>query len=138
MTCVCRERARAASRGSAAREGGGARERPARVGGRRLAGARVCVRTGRREQHVLKVLHIHLERVALAAHVDEDLDHLLDQLAVHHLAFALPTDQLEDRRSHVALHRVEHDVVEGLRTNLGELMERQPLDVKAVQVLEHV
>jgi hypothetical protein len=80
-------------------------------------------RTRCREQHVLKVLHIHLERVALAAHVDEDLDHLLDQLAVHHLAFALPTDQLEDRRSHVALHRVEHDVVEGLRADLGELME---------------
>ena len=37
----------------------------------------------RREQHVLKVLHVHLERVALAAHVDKDLDDLLDELAGH-------------------------------------------------------
>ena len=93
---------------------------------------------GRREQQVLKVGDVHLERVALAAHVDEDLDDLLDQLPVHHLPLALATHQLQDRRAHVALDRVEDNVVEGLRAHLGELGQREALDVEAVEVLEDV
>mmetsp|Transcript_42661 Transcript_42661/g.140136 ORF Transcript_42661/g.140136 Transcript_42661/m.140136 type:complete len:707 (-) Transcript_42661:8-2128(-) len=99
--------------------------------------ARVVVR-GRREEHLLKVGRVRLERGARAAHLDEDVDDRLDELLVHLLALALAPHQLQDRRPHLSLHRVEDDLEELLRPYLCQLRQRQPLHVEAVQVLEDV
>ena len=47
-----------------------------------------------REEHVLKVGDVDLERVAAPSHLDEDVEHLLDELAVDDLALALAADEL--------------------------------------------
>ena len=100
----------------------------ARRGRRRGGGVRAVRRAGG------AVRRAHLEAGAARAHLDEDLNDLLDQLPVDLLALALLPYHLEHGGAHVALDGVEDNLVEVLVAHLLQLGEREALDVEAVEV----